>query len=144
MRIASILREKGSDVATIRPDATVIDASRELADHGVGALLVCETDGRLSGIISERDLARSLAIHGEAALAKRVADLMTHQVTTCTPDDTVDELMAVMTERRVRHLPVLDEGRLAGIISIGDVVKHRVGELEQENVTLHDYIETGR
>jgi CBS domain-containing protein len=145
VRIQSILAQKGSFVASVPPDATVFDASRVLQQHGVGALLVSGDGTSFEGILSERDIARSIADHGERALGLAVRDLMTSEVRTCHPSATVDQLMAVMTEHRVRHIPVVDdEGALAGIISIGDVVKHRVGELEQETQTLHEYIETGR
>jgi CBS domain-containing protein len=145
VRIQSILSQKGTFVASIGPDATVFDASRQLTEHRVGALVVSRDGTSLDGILSERDVARSIALHGERAIGMPVAELMTVDVFTCAPQDTVDELMAMMTEKRVRHLPVVDEsGGLLGIISIGDVVKHRVGELEQEARTLHEYIELGR
>lgn len=145
MRVQSILARKGNHVASIRPDSTVFDASRELASQGVGALIVSSDGTSIEGILSERDVARSLAVHGERAVAMAVSALMTVEVRTCSPTDTVDHLMAVMTTHRIRHVPVLDEaGALVGVISIGDVVKHRVGELEQEAQTLHDYIELGR
>lgn len=143
MRIQSILRRKGSFVASIRPDATVFDASRALRSHGVGALVVSSDSRRVEGILSERDIARALAEHGATAVGLEVRDLMTRDVRTCEPGDTVDELAAVMTEYRIRHLPVVEDGELAGMISIGDVVKHRLDELEQETRTLHDYLETG-
>jgi CBS domain-containing protein len=145
MRIQSILTQKGSFVAFVAPEATVFDASRLLQQHGVGALLVSADGSGFEGILSERDIARSIADHGERALGLAVQELMTSEVRTCTPTATVDELMAVMTEHRIRHVPVVDDqGGLVGIISIGDVVKHRVNELEQETRTLHEYIETGR
>jgi CBS domain-containing protein len=145
VRIQSILSQKGSFVASVPPDATVFDASRLLRQHGVGALLVSVDGATFEGILSERDVARSQADHGERALGLAVRDLMTSEVRTCSPSATVDQLMAVMTEHRIRHIPVVDdEGALVGIISIGDVVKHRVSELEQEAQALHEYIETGR
>jgi len=145
VRVHSILVHKGSEVASIPPDASVFDASRALAAHGVGALVVSADGASIDGILSERDIARAVAAHGDRAVSMTVRELMTADVRTCRPDDTVDGLMAVMTEHRIRHLPVVDDaGLLAGIVSIGDVVKHRVGELEQEARTLHDYIELGR
>lgn len=144
MRIRSILRTKGTFVATIAPATTVLDASRQLSSQGVGALVVSRDGEHIDGILSERDLARSLAQHGGRAVDLTVEELMTSEVTTCTDDETVDHLMALMTEKRIRHVPVVENDRLAGIVSIGDVVKHRLGELEQETRTLHDYIETGR
>ncbi len=143
MRIHSILLRKGSFVATIRPDATALDASRALRSHSVGALVVSADGASVEGILSERDLARSIAEHGPDTVALQVRELMTREVRTCSPHDTVDGLAAVMTEHRVRHLPVLEAGHLVGIISIGDVVKHRLDELEQEAKTLHEYLETG-
>lgn len=144
MRINSILTRKGDDVATVTPDSTVADALRALADHGIGALVV-SSDGRaVEGILSERDIVRALSAEGAVTLEHPVAQLMTDTVVTCTREDTVDSLMATMTERRVRHVPVVEAGVLSGIISIGDVVKHRVGELESETRHLKDYITTGR
>src|SRR5436190_17854289 len=133
MRINGLLREKGAFVATIPPDATVVDVLNGLAEHGVGALIVTEDAKRILGIVSERDIARALQRDGAAALDWPVTDVMTAEVRTCMPDDTVDSLMALMTERRIRHVPVVVDGELAGIVSIGDVVKHRVHELEHEN-----------
>jgi CBS domain-containing protein len=146
VRIQSILNTKGPFVASIGPDATVFEASRQLTEHRVGALVVSRDGAAIDGILSERDVARSIALHGERAIAMAVGELMTAEVVTCSPHDTVDQLMSTMTERRVRHLPVIDDtsGALVGIISIGDVVKHRVGELERETQTLHEYIELGR
>ncbi len=144
MRINSILHHKGDEVATVTADSTVADALAALADHGIGALVV-STDGRtVEGILSERDIVRALAADGAATLEQPVNRLMTGTVVTCTREDTVDSLMATMTEQRVRHVPVVEDGALAGIISIGDVVKHRVGELESETRHLKDYITTGR
>jgi CBS domain-containing protein len=144
MRISGLLREKGEFVATVAPDATVVDVLAGLAEHGVGALIVTEDAKRILGIVSERDIARALHREGVAALDRPVTDVMTAEVHTCVADDTVDSLMALMTERRIRHVPVVIEGELAGIVSIGDVVKHRVHELEHENTALVEYIQTGR
>lgn len=141
MHVHSILKVKGTHVATIRPGATLADATASLRDHGVGALVVCGEDRMLVGIISERDVVRALAAHGGSTLGRDVASAMSTSVTTCRADDTVDALMELMTERRIRHLPVIDDdGALAGIVSIGDVVKARVGQLEIENDQLADYI----
>lgn len=143
MQVRSILQHKGSWVATVAPTDTVAEAAQALSEHGIGALVV-SADGRtLDGILSERDIVRALALDHEVR-DKLVAELMTGDVMTCDPRATVDTLMAVMTERRVRHLPIVEDGVLAGIISIGDVVKHRVEELQAETQVLHDYIETGR
>jgi len=142
MHVQHILRSKGTTVATIAPAATLADATAALRDHGVGALVV-SADGRtIDGIVSERDVVRALAAHGASTLGRDVASAMSSTVATCRADDIVDDLMATMTERRIRHVPVVDDANhLAGIISIGDVVKARVGQLEQENSQLHDYIQ---
>ena len=144
MRISGLLREKGEFVATVTPDAAVVQVLAGLAEHGVGALVVTEDAKRILGIVSERDIARALHHDGTAALDRPVRDVMTAEVRTCGPDDTVDSLMALMTERRIRHVPVVVDGELAGIVSIGDVVKHRVHELEHENTALVEYIQSGR
>jgi CBS domain-containing protein len=144
MRISGLLREKGEFVATVTPDATVVQVLAGLAEHGVGALVVTEDAKRILGIVSERDIARALHHDGTAALDRPVRDVMTAEVRTCGPDDTVDSLMALMTERRIRHVPVVVDGELVGIVSIGDVVKHRVHELEHENTALVEYIQSGR
>ncbi len=142
MHVHNVLTVKGSSVATIAPDASLGDATASLRDHGVGALVV-SSDGRtIEGIISERDVVRALAAHGASTLGQQVSSAMSTTVSTCRGDDTIDQMMAMMTDRRIRHLPVVDDdAHLAGIISIGDVVKARVGQLELENNQLHDYIQ---
>jgi CBS domain-containing protein len=144
MRVSGILAAKGSTVATIAPDATVADAADELRLRGVGALVVSTDGRRIEGIVSERDLVRRLAERGVHMMAEPVADLMTTDVRTCAPTDAAEDLMRLMTEHRIRHLPVVTDGVLAGLVSIGDVVKWRVTELEDEARQLHDYITTGR
>ena len=141
MRIRDVLRAKGSSsVVTISPDATVRELVATLGEANVGALIV-STDGEsVSGIVSERDVVRALHDDPEAVLDAPVSAIMTEQVRSCGVDDTVDTLMKVMTEHRVRHVPVLTDGRLAGIISIGDVVKSRIGELEFERDQLDHYL----
>jgi CBS domain-containing protein len=142
MHVQNILKVKGTAVATVAPDETLADATASLRDHGVGALVVSRDGRTIDGIVSERDVVRALAAHGGSTLGRDVASAMSTTVTTCHGSDTVDSLMAMMTERRIRHLPVVDDdGKLAGIISIGDVVKARVGQLEIENDQLHDYIQ---
>jgi CBS domain-containing protein len=142
MHVHNVLKVKGSAVATIAPDASLADATASLRDHGVGALVVSRDGRTIDGILSERDVVRALAAHGASTLEHRVSSAMSKSVTTCRGDDTVDQLMGMMTERRIRHLPVVDDdGKLDGIISIGDVVKARVGQLETENNQLHDYIQ---
>lgn len=141
MHVHNILSVKGTSVATITPTATLADATASLRDHGVGALVVCDAPRHLVGIISERDVVRALAAHGASTLGRDVASAMSVHVTTCRASDTVDALMELMTERRIRHLPVIDDdGALAGLVSIGDVVKARVGQLMIENDQLADYI----
>jgi CBS domain-containing protein len=143
MLVRTILQEKGSWVATIEQDASIAAATEALAEHGVGALIVSGDGHTIEGIISERDIVRGLAQDPDVS-GREVSDLMTREVMTCAPDATIDSLMAVMTEKRVRHLPIVDDDVIIGIISIGDVVKHRLQELQTEAQTLHDYIATGR
>lgn len=140
MKVRGILDAKGRDVVTIRPDATVVTAVHRLALERVGALVVSEDGIRIAGILSERDIVGALAGEGADLLStgRRVADLMTRHVVTCGPDDTVKQLMAEMTRRRIRHLPVVEGGRIAGIVSIGDVVKSRLEEVEMEATVLRD------
>jgi CBS domain-containing protein len=141
MNVQAILNRKGTAVATVSPSASLAQATASLRDHGVGALVVSANGRTIDGILSERDIVRALAAHGTSTLGREVSSAMSANVVVCQPDDTVDQLMAMMTDRRIRHLPVLDTSReLAGIISIGDVVKARLGELEQENDKLYDYI----
>jgi CBS domain-containing protein len=145
MLIQRILARKGSEVAWVPPTATVTEVLAALQDHNVGAMVVSEDEGQTAvGICSERDVVRRLAADGAGALDLPVAEVMTSPVITCEPTATVEETMALMTERRFRHVPVLDCGLLAGIVSIGDVVLSRVQELADEAKTLHDYITTGR
>lgn len=144
MRVSGILASKGATVTTISPTATLSDVADVLRLRGVGALVV-STDGReIDGIISERDVVCRLAERGELALQEAVTSVMTTEVRTCAPDDASEDLMRLMTEHRIRHLPVMVDGVLSGIVSIGDVVKWRVNELEDETRHLHDYIATGR
>ena len=145
MKVREILDAKGQSVVTIRPDATLSTAVHRLALERIGALVVSDDGVRVAGILSERDVVAGLARDGADLLAagRRVADLMTRNVTTCGLDDTVKHLMAEMTRRRVRHLPVVEGGRLVGIVSIGDVVKSRLGEVELEATVLREaYIAT--
>ncbi|WP_018599267.1 CBS domain-containing protein [Mycobacterium sp. 155] len=139
MRIADVLRNKGAAVATISPEATVSQLLAGLHEMNIGAMVVMGSEG-LAGIVSERDVVRKLHELGSSLLAQPVSEIMTTVVATCTPRDTVDHLSVVMTENRVRHVPVLDAGRLAGIVSIGDVVKTRMEELEAEQQQLQAYI----
>ncbi|MFD2473983.1 CBS domain-containing protein [Amycolatopsis silviterrae] len=143
MRIADVLQRKGATVATVSPGTTVAELLAGLARHNVGAMVVVDAEGGIAGIVSERDVVRRLNDHGPAVLEGPVADIMTTMVASCTPSDPVDQLSVVMTERRIRHVPVLDDGRLAGIVSIGDVVKIRMEQLEQSQEQLEAYIAQG-
>jgi CBS domain-containing protein len=142
MRIADVLRNKGAAVATVAPETTVAELLAGLAELNIGAMVVVGPDG-LAGIVSERDVVRKLHERGASLLAQPVSEIMTKFVASCTPRDTVDHLSVLMTQKRVRHIPVLDEGKLAGIVSIGDVVKIRMEELEAEQRQLQDYITRG-
>ena len=144
MQVGDILRQKGSAVATIHPDATVAEAVEALRQWSVGALVV-SADGRtIDGILSERDIVRALGGPRRTLLDQLVSSIMSRPVHTCAPTDRVEALMALMTENRIRHLPVEVNGRLAGIVSIGDVVKNRLTELEHETRVLEDYLHHGR
>ncbi len=140
MQVTGILTMKGTSVATIASTATVAEAAEALRVNRCGALVVSSTGDTVDGIVSERDIVRQLAAKGANVLMSTVADVMTREVATCGPTDTVEQLMALMTERRIRHVPVVTDGRLKGIVSIGDVVKHRVSQLEDENRTLYSYV----
>jgi CBS domain-containing protein len=145
MNVDAILSSKGSDVATIDQKASLTDAVAQLRDRGVGALVVSADGSHIDGIISERDVVRALAAHGGGALGRTVSSAMSAKVTTCVGSDSVEALMAQMTESRFRHLPVVNSDQvLVGIISIGDVVKARLSQLQAENEALTDYIHHGR
>ena len=143
MQVRHILRDKGREVFTIPSDATLSEAARLLASKRIGALIVRERDGSLAGILSERDIVRALALASVNALPQAVAQHMTRSVATCCEGDSVDELMEMMTRGRFRHVPVVEEDRLTGIISIGDVVKTRIAETVQEAQSLREYIAAG-
>lgn len=142
MRIADVLRNKGRTVVTVPPTATVRDVVEVLTTRNLGALVVLEDTAPI-GIVTERDVVRLIHVHGPGVLEARVSDVMTTSMYTCLPSDSVDSLAATMTERRIRHLPVLVDGRLAGIVSIGDVVKSRIDELQSERDHLESYIDQG-
>ncbi len=142
MTVKAILSRKGSDVVTADPNATLGEAVQVLAARRIGAVVVTGADRRIIGILSERDVVRALAERGPAVLAAPIAEVMTRKVTTCSMRDTVSELMERMTEGKFRHVPVVDQGRLVGIVSIGDVVKWRVHEMQDESEALRDYIRT--
>jgi CBS domain-containing protein len=140
MNVEAILRSKGRQVTTIAADATIAAAVQQLTSRGIGALVVSGDGAEVEGIVSERDIVRGLAEHGADLLRRSVGELMTRRVYTCSPDDSIADLMAQMTERRIRHLPVLRDGALCGIISIGDVVKNRLDEVEFEASSLRTFI----
>ncbi|MBV9514721.1 MAG: CBS domain-containing protein [Mycobacteriaceae bacterium] len=142
MRIADVLRSKGSTVATISPDAKVSELLAGMAQHNIGAMVVMGPDALL-GIVSERDVVRRLTERGADLLDQPVSEIMTSVVVTCGPGDSVDMLTGLMTENRVRHVPVIANGELAGIVSIGDVVKTRMEELKAAQEQLQTYITQG-
>lgn len=140
MRISTLLADKGASVATIRGNATVAEAVRQLSHHSVGALVVSSDGATIEGIVSERDVVRRMNDLGGAVVGELVASIMSSTVCTCSPDDDTESLMRIMTEHRIRHVPVVKDGQLAGIVSIGDVVKSRIGELERNRNELIEYI----
>jgi CBS domain-containing protein len=143
MRIADVLRSKGAMVATVTETTTVTGLLAELATHNIGAMVVVGADGGVVGMVSERDVVRRLHERGAELLRRPVSEIMTGLVVSCTPEDPVDDLSAVMTNNRVRHVPVVVDGRLAGIVSIGDVVKVRMECLQAEQEHLQAYITRG-
>jgi CBS domain-containing protein len=140
MTVRTILATKGRDVITIDPNASLAEAANLLAEKRIGAVLVLGADRRLVGIISERDIVQALAERGAAVLLEPVSRTMTRKVEVCNEGETISSIMERMTEGKFRHLPVLDQGRLAGIISIGDVVKHRLWQMECDSAAMRDYI----
>jgi len=142
LHISDVLHTKGVDVVTVAPSTTVTELLAELAEHNVGATVVLE-DGDIVGIVSERDIVRQLHTHGREMLDLPVSEIMTRQVRTCAPEDTLDSVSVTMTEQRARHMPVVVKGRLTGIVSIGDVVKSHIAELEHDREQLTAYISQG-
>ena len=140
MNVHTILRNKGKAVVTIHPDATVERAVGVLRQRGIGALVVSGDGENVAGILSERDIVEALVHYGSELLAVSVAEVMTCPVVTCEPEDSVAELMAEMTSRRIRHLPVVEDGRLIGIVSIGDLVKNRLDQIEYEAHSMRSFI----
>ena len=140
MQVSVLLQGKGAEVVTVEPTATTAAVVAELARHRIGAVVVSGDGVRIDGVLSERDVVRALAADGPAALDRPVETWMTRDVVTCGMDTTVEELMSMMTERRIRHVPVTVDGNLSGVISIGDVVKDRIAVLEHEAQAMHDYI----
>ncbi len=142
MLIAHVLGEKGAAVHTLRADATLEQAAAELDQKKVGALVVMEDGGTIAGVLSERDIVREVARRGASCLEDAVSSIMSRDVVTASPTETVDEGLGRMTDRRIRHLPVLDGGKLVGIVSIGDLVKHRIAAVEAEAAAMQAYIAT--
>ncbi len=140
MNVATILQSKGGNVVTAHPDTSVREITRLLRDAGIGAVVISSDRMRVEGIVSERDIVRAIAVSGEEVLNRSAAALMTRDVVTCGAGDTVAQLMSLMTEGRFRHLPVCDGGALIGIVSIGDVVRMRVEEIEHEAEALREYV----
>jgi CBS domain-containing protein len=140
MRISDLLRVKGAQVVTVPPDTTVRRLVTVLADHQIGAVVVSGDGASVDGIVSERDIVRALALRGTSVMSEQVTAIYTADVHTVTPETELDDVARMMTERRVRHAPVTVDGALRGIVSIGDVVKSRIGELESERAALTDYI----
>ncbi len=142
MTVKAIVSRKGRDVVTIEPSATLEAAIAKLAEYRIGAVVVLGADRRVIGILSERDIVRAFAEFGADALTKRLAQVMTREVVTCGEAETAIAIMERMTTGKFRHLPVVDRDRLVGIVSIGDIVKHRLWEMEQESAALRDYIQS--
>lgn len=140
MKVEHILQSKGADVFAVSGATTVKDAVHLLGEKNIGAVVVKGSDGAVSGIFSERDVVRRLKNEGAAVLDRPVADCMTKNPFTCTLDTSLDELMSQMTNKRIRHMPVVDQGRLVGIVSIGDVVKRKIDDAEREAAMLKEYI----
>jgi len=138
MNVSEILNTKGTGVKTVRPNESIDSLAHRLKLERIGSAVVSSDGVTVDGIISERDLVRGLADHRDQLLSMPVSDLMTRSVTTCTPDDNIKDIMRIMTQKRIRHLPVLENGKLAGIISIGDVVKNRLDDMQLEANVLRD------
>lgn len=143
MTVQLILKEKGGAVISVNADDSLMSAARTLAERRIGAVLVAGADGGVAGVLSERDIVRVMASEGRRALDNPIDGYMTRDVITCAPGDTINDVMGKMTGGRFRHLPVLEDGKLAGMISIGDVVKHKIAETELEAEALKEYIATG-
>lgn len=143
MSVAAILKDKKPGVIAAKPGDSIEQVCQLLADKGIGAVLVLKPDGGIAGILSERDVVRGLSMIGTDLLQQSADSIMTRNVMVCSSHDTIEDVMHLMTRRRIRHLPVVDEGRLVGMISIGDVVKRRIAETEMEAEALKQYIATG-
>lgn len=143
MNVATILGEKGSNVVTGSPDDSLLDIAKMLREYGIGCIVLTNGSDEIAGIVSERDLVRAIAESGAGILKSPVSKCMTRKVVTCRRSDTIDTIMATMTDRRFRHMPVVEEGKLIGVISIGDVVRLRIAEAELEAAAMRSYIATG-
>ncbi|MDA0368351.1 MAG: CBS domain-containing protein [Proteobacteria bacterium] len=140
MYVSALLANKGADVVTARPDTTIGNAVNLLAEKKIGVLVISGDGTSIDGILSERDIVRGLADQGSRISSIPASELMSRSVVTCAPTDTISSLMVLMTERRIRHLPVIESGALIGIVSIGDIVKHRIAEIESEAEALRQYV----
>ncbi|MFQ5472388.1 MAG: CBS domain-containing protein [Dehalococcoidia bacterium] len=139
MIVSAILKQKGADVETTHPEVSVAEAARRLTEKGIGSLVVCDTQGKVVGILSERDIIKGIPTHGQAVFGLPIKSIMTARIVACAPNDQVKQIMSIMTSQRVRHVPVMADHRLLGIISIGDVVKSRLGQTELELNVLRDH-----
>jgi len=140
MHVSAVLKRKGRDVVTVHPTQTIATVTGVLAQHRIGTVLVMDDLGHPVGIVSERDIVRLIATEGNAALDRRAGDVMTRPLVTCSPSDTMSAVMAVMTERHIRHLPVMDDGALVGMVSIGDAVKARLDDAELEVDSMRTFV----
>ncbi|VAV94028.1 CBS domain protein [hydrothermal vent metagenome] len=143
MYVKNVLQYKGHQIISVSPDNSLLEVAKTLRENKIGAVLVCKSEGQMCGVLSERDIIIAVAKHGGSILSGKVSDFMTEGVYTCSPDDDMKKVMEQMTSKRIRHLPVLDEGNIVGVISIGDVVKQRMAETEAESEALMTYITTG-
>jgi len=143
MTVAVILKDKGSDVVTAAPETSLLEISKILRKHKIGCIVICSDGGSITGIVSERDIVRTIAADGPEALDSPVSRCMTKNVISCRESDSVDHVMAEMTSGRFRHIPVVESNRLIGLVSIGDVVKQRIADAEMEAAAMRSYIATG-
>ena len=144
MNVAAILKSKGRDVVTTTSEMSLLDVAKLLEQQGIGCIVIAGDDGKVAGIVSERDILQGLGRDGAEILNHPVAAIMTNDTITCTSADAAELVMSLMTRLRVRHIPVTEAGRLIGIVSIGDIVRHRLEQIERENEQIRDYITTGR
>jgi CBS domain-containing protein len=143
MNVATILAGKGNEIITASTSASLLEIAKTLREHRIGCIVLSDGKGGIAGIVSERDLVRAIAEHGRDVLGSAVSKCMTKNVVTCQTSDTINTIMAAMTDGRFRHMPVVEEGELIGVISIGDVVRLRIEEAELEAAAMRDYIATG-